>query len=91
VSLHLDRIVEVEGHSAWAPRAFAEFSRRRPLHAVDSRGFPWTEIDFPEDYWRACAQVLPAIESSDGMRILPSRRALNRAQPAQIGRGLRHV
>ena len=46
----------------WVPRAFGAFARIRPLHAVDTRGFPWTEIDFPEDYWRACAEVLPAIE-----------------------------
>jgi len=41
----------------------AAFSRRRPLHVIDSRGFPWIEIDFPEDYWRACTDVLPAIEA----------------------------
>ena len=29
---------------------------------VGTRGFPWTEIDFPEDYERAVREVLPAIE-----------------------------
>lgn len=48
----------------WLPRAFAAFARRRPLHVVETRGFPWTEIDSPEDYWRACAEVLPAIGQS---------------------------
>jgi len=53
-----------DGHvREWLPRAFAAFAARRPLHAVDSRGFPWIEIDFPEDYWRACRDVLPAIEA----------------------------
>ena len=35
---------------AWVPRAFGEFARERPLHAIGTRGLPWTEIDFPEDY-----------------------------------------
>jgi choline kinase len=48
----------------WLPRAFAAFARIRPLHVVETRGYPWIEIDFPEDYWRACSEVLPAIEDS---------------------------
>jgi choline kinase len=52
----------------WAPRAFAEFARRRPLHAVGTRGFPWTEIDFPEDYQRAVNEILPAIEGDLAVR-----------------------
>ncbi len=47
----------------WLPRAFAAFSELRPLRAIDTRGYPWIEIDFPEDYWRACSEVLPAIEA----------------------------
>jgi choline kinase len=46
----------------WAPKAFDEFARIRPLHTVGTRGFPWTEIDFPEDYERAVREILPAIE-----------------------------
>ena len=53
------------GVTAWVPAAFDRFCRRRPLHAVDSRGYPWIEIDFPEDYWRACREVLPAIDGID--------------------------
>jgi choline kinase len=52
----------------WAPRAFAEFAGRRPLHAVGTRGFPWTEIDFPEDYRRAVNEILPAIEGDLAVR-----------------------
>jgi choline kinase len=48
----------------WLPAAFARFCRRRALHVVDSRGLPWIEIDFPEDYWRACTDVLPAIDGA---------------------------
>lgn len=46
----------------WAPRAFAAFAQRYPLHVVGTRGLPWIEIDFPEDYQRAVREVLPAIE-----------------------------
>jgi choline kinase len=46
----------------WVPHAFDDFARVRPLHTVGTRGFPWTEIDFPEDYEHAVRDVLPAIE-----------------------------
>lgn len=65
-----------EGESrAWLPAAFAAFCRRRPLRVVESRGFPWIEIDFPEDYWRACTDVLPAIDvaSSIATTAVPRR------------------
>ena len=66
----------------WLPRAFAAVAALRPLHAVDSRGYPWIEIDFPEDYWRACRDVLPAIEAD--------RLHAATVAPA-AGRTLRHV
>ena len=54
-----------EGESrAWLPAAFNAFCQRRPLRVVESRGFPWIEIDFPEDYWRACTDVLPAVDAA---------------------------
>jgi len=58
----LDQRVTVGGLRDWAPRAFDDFARLRPLYTVGTRGFPWTEIDFPEDYERAVREVLPAIE-----------------------------
>lgn len=58
----LDRLVGAGGLRDWAPRAFDEFARVRPLHAIGTRGFPWIEIDFPEDYQRAVREVLPLIE-----------------------------
>jgi choline kinase len=88
---HLDRIVQAGELGAWAPRAFVEFSRQRALHAVDSRGLPWTEIDVPEDYWAACAHVLPAIEASDSLRGLPARWSTNGMHRAELGGGARHV
>jgi choline kinase len=58
----LDSRVRAGGLRDWAPRAFADFARVRPLHAIGTRGYPWTEIDFPEDYHRAVTEILPAIE-----------------------------
>jgi choline kinase len=60
----MGRLVAGGAARAWLPAAFAAFCRRRPLRVVDSRGFPWIEIDFPEDYWRACTDVLPAIDAT---------------------------
>jgi choline kinase len=59
----MDRLVAAGDLRAWAPRAFREFAQVRPLHAVSTRGLPWIEIDFPEDYQRALQDVLPAIEA----------------------------
>jgi choline kinase len=58
----MDKLVSAGEVQAWIPRAFREFAQRRPLHAIGTRGLPWTEIDFPEDYRRAVDVVLPAIE-----------------------------
>ena len=59
----MDRLVAAGEHKAWVPRAFGQFAARRPLHAIGTRGLPWIEIDFPEDYRRAVEVVLPQIES----------------------------
>ena len=58
----LDRIVADGGLREWAPRAFREFAQTRPLQAIGTAGYPWIEIDFPEDYQRALREVLPAID-----------------------------
>lgn len=59
----MDRLIAAGGVRDWAPRAFSEFAQTRPLYALGTRGLPWTEIDFPEDYQRALHDVLPAIEA----------------------------
>jgi choline kinase len=59
----LDRIVADGGLREWAPRAFSEFARVHSLHAIGTRGLPWTEIDFPEDYRHAVEEILPEIEA----------------------------
>jgi choline kinase len=71
----------------WLPRAFAAFAAKRPLHVVETRGYPWIEIDFPEDYWRALTDVLPAIDA-DALHPQEPARA---ARTASSRRTLRHV
>jgi len=61
----LDRRVAGGNLRDWAPKAFEEFAEIRPLHVIGTRGLPWTEIDFPEDYERAVREVLPAIEGEE--------------------------
>jgi choline kinase len=58
----MDALIAGGDHKAWVPRAFVAFAAERPLHAIGTRGLPWTEIDFPEDYQRAVEVVLPDIE-----------------------------
>ncbi len=76
---HMSTIVEAGGLREWLPRAFAQFAADRPLHAIDTRGYPWIEIDFPEDYTRACAEILPAIEAD-------ARRETRRNASSQLSR-----
>lgn len=79
------------GVREWLPCAFARFARRRPLRVVETRGFPWIEIDFPDDYWHACAEVLPAItkRDQDGLRQRGDQSPQQAA--AGAGRTLHHV
>jgi L-glutamine-phosphate cytidylyltransferase len=60
----LDAIVGAGGLREWAPRAFAAFAAERPLHAIGTRGYPWIEIDFPEDFERAAREVLPLVDDA---------------------------
>lgn len=53
----------------WAPRAFREFARRFPLHAISTGDYPWIEIDFPEDYRRAKEEVFPHIDAMADSRV----------------------
>jgi hypothetical protein len=83
----MTRLIAEGGARSWLPAAFAAFCRRRPLHIVDSRGFPWIEIDFPEDYWRACTDVLPAIDAlGDRRRQTPAAASAPAATATASGR-----
>jgi L-glutamine-phosphate cytidylyltransferase len=64
---YMDVLIGAGELKHWAPRAFLEFARSHPLHALSTRGLPWIEIDFPEDYQRAVNEVLPKIESLTGV------------------------
>jgi choline kinase len=86
----LSRLVDAAAVHEWLPAAFNAFCRRRPLWAIESRGFPWIEIDFPEDYWRACSEVLPAIEALDNARS-HAPAAAREATSALSGRTAHHV
>ena len=58
---YMDQLICNGGATEWAPRAFLEFSRHHPLHALSTRGLPWIEIDFPEDYERAVDDIFPKL------------------------------
>jgi len=60
----MDRLIAAGAIRDWAPAAFDGFCRRRPLHVVDHRGFPWIEIDSPHDYWRACTHIAPVLDDA---------------------------
>jgi L-glutamine-phosphate cytidylyltransferase len=59
----LNTLVAAGERTAWVPRAFKAFAQERPLHVIGTRGYPWIEIDFPEDYRRAVEVVLPQIDT----------------------------
>lgn len=61
----IGHLISKGSQRAWAPRAFREFAKVRPLHAIGTRGLPWIEIDFPADYHRALNEVLPEIGEAD--------------------------
>jgi choline kinase len=67
----MQTLVEAGELKAWVPRAFKAFAEKRPLHVIGTRGYPWIEIDFPEDYRRAVEVVLPQIESDASTAAAP--------------------
>jgi choline kinase len=60
----LENLIANGATRSWAPRAFLEFTNRRPLHVIGTRGYPWIEIDFPDDLRRAQDEILPQIPLS---------------------------
>lgn len=60
----MDALIAAGNLKAWAPRAFRDFAILKPLHAISTRGYPWIEIDFPEDYTCAVEKILPEITMS---------------------------
>ena len=84
----LDDRVAAGGLRDWAPRAFADFARLQPLHAIGTRGLPWTEIDFPHDYERAVNEILPAIEDEE-IRLKPDTTVVSEGDTTVIVRSVR--
>jgi choline kinase len=84
----MDRLIADGGLRDWAPRAFWEFAKTGSLHAIGTRGYPWIEIDFPEDYQRALDDVLPEIEA-DGVEFVHAEDtpAPRRSVPMPIATG----
>ena len=78
----MDRLVAAGGTRDWAPKAFAAFAQSHELFAVGTRGLPWIEIEFPDDYQRAVRDVLPAIERG-------SYEPLGASTPSRLASGLR--
>lgn len=60
----LDEVVQSGALREWAPAAFSRFAARHALWALGTRGFPWIEIDYPEDYERAVKEILPQIDGT---------------------------
>lgn len=60
---YMNELIANGAKKDWAPRAFLEYARHHPLHALSTGGLPWIEIDFPEDYQRAVSEIYPQIES----------------------------
>jgi choline kinase len=63
----LDRTIAAGRVRDWAPYAFERFAAVRPLYAIGTRGLPWIEIDFPEDYRRAVDEVLPLVDTAPAL------------------------
>ena len=74
----MDRIVGDGRLREWAPRAFSQFAQQDSLHAIGTRGLPWIEIDFPEDYERAVGEILPIIEADAPSFTFPAAAAGHR-------------
>jgi L-glutamine-phosphate cytidylyltransferase len=72
----LEALVASGGRRDWAPRAFTAFAAEWPLYAIGTRGYPWTEIDFPEDYERAVRDILPLIDGATAANASPRLRAV---------------
>lgn len=54
-------IVAAGGERAWLAAAINHVALDHPIRCVDVAGWPWVEIDFPEDLARARSEVFPAV------------------------------
>jgi len=77
---YMDQLIADGALKDWAPRAFREFALQHPLYALSTRGLPWIEIDFPQDYQRAVNEVFPRIEA----RLVDDRESYLRQVPSVV-------
>ncbi len=54
-------IAEAGGHRGWLASAVNEVAADHSFRCLDVAGWPWVEIDFPEDLVRARAEVFPEV------------------------------
>lgn len=60
---HVEKVLRAGGERAWLPAAFRSALQDLELATLTACR-PWIEIDFAEDYRRACEVVLPALENA---------------------------
>jgi choline kinase len=58
----IDELLARHHHQEMVPYAVNAIASTYFLAAVPVQGLPWIEIDFPEDYQRACEVIYPAIQ-----------------------------
>ncbi len=68
-----DRLVASGGGRDWLGSALREVASQRPIRGVDTRGLPWSEIDFANDLEHARKKVWPAIAGPGHKRAMRKR------------------
>jgi L-glutamine-phosphate cytidylyltransferase len=67
------------GGRAWLAAAVNCLALDQPIRCIDVAGWPWVEIDFPEDLARARAIVLPSVAEALGESVPKPEPALLRS------------
>jgi choline kinase len=67
----IDELLARNRHQEMVPYAVNAIASTHFLAAVPVQGLPWIEIDFPEDYRRACESIYPAIRQTQHVSLAP--------------------
>lgn len=67
----IDELLARNHHQKMVPYAVNAIASTHFLAAVPVQGLPWIEIDFPEDYQRACDVIYPAIQQAQHAALAP--------------------
>jgi choline kinase len=67
----IDELLARNHHQEMVPYAVNAIASTHFLAAVPVQGLPWIEIDFPEDYRRACESIYPAIRQTQHVSLAP--------------------